>query len=271
VKKVQVVCPECGVAKFIPIPTSVICRPDGLITVKVPNSLVCEHSFQIYLDQNMAIRGYQKSDFEINITADSSEGDETEKKAAPMNPIELLKGVGAENAPVLIESFLTISPTIIIAVPSNRVESASSGILAAIPDLKERVYFISREDYNKTWRNRVFSSEFIGAYVFDWEIKSVLKAPDKKLKPKFGQVVWDEIMKSRGEETQKIIFSNWSKKIIMYADVSADLIVKNARIKRKEIVGFLSEHKQFDEKKVPFEIIIKRLIHTKGGKFEEYL
>ncbi len=62
--KVDVICPVCKKKGHINIPKNVL-KEGGLTTISIPCKAMCEHNFQIFLDQHSNIRGYQKVDFEI--------------------------------------------------------------------------------------------------------------------------------------------------------------------------------------------------------------
>ncbi len=63
---VQVICPVCKSKAVIQIPKSVINNATQLTTVSVPKGKICPHHFQLFLDKNFVIRGYQKVDFQLN-------------------------------------------------------------------------------------------------------------------------------------------------------------------------------------------------------------
>lgn len=57
-------CPVCKLKKKLKFPKSVIKYTKQLTTISIPKSLVCEHHFQVFVDKNFMVRGYQKVDFE---------------------------------------------------------------------------------------------------------------------------------------------------------------------------------------------------------------
>jgi len=63
---VQVICPVCKSKDVIQIPKSVINNATQLTTISIPKDKICPHHFQLFLDKNFAIRGYQKEDFQLN-------------------------------------------------------------------------------------------------------------------------------------------------------------------------------------------------------------
>lgn len=64
-EKIPVVCPICKSKKEIEIPESIINQASQLTTISLPKGLVCKHHFQIFVDKNYKVRGYQKVDFEL--------------------------------------------------------------------------------------------------------------------------------------------------------------------------------------------------------------
>ena len=59
-------CPICRTKKGVKFPRSIINQAKQLTTVSVTKGLLCGHHFQIFIDKNFKIRGYQKVDFELS-------------------------------------------------------------------------------------------------------------------------------------------------------------------------------------------------------------
>jgi hypothetical protein len=64
-ENIHVVCPTCKTPKNLKIPSKIINQAKQLTTVSIPSGVVCEHSFQSFVDKNFIVRGYQKVDFEF--------------------------------------------------------------------------------------------------------------------------------------------------------------------------------------------------------------
>ena len=60
--KVSIICPNCKKEKDLFIGLNAIKVSKTLTTVSIPPGFCCEHHFQVYLDKNFHIRGYQKVD-----------------------------------------------------------------------------------------------------------------------------------------------------------------------------------------------------------------
>jgi len=104
-KEVRFVCPECQTKNKLDIPKKIINQSKQLTTVSIPSGLICQHSFQAFIDKNFKIRGYQKVDFDLSKMEymESSEIDkESGQEAEPLVPliqdiIQLLRGYVNEN------------------------------------------------------------------------------------------------------------------------------------------------------------------------------
>ncbi|TFG25178.1 MAG: hypothetical protein EU529_01975 [Promethearchaeota archaeon] len=65
-KEVRIVCPQCNKRNELTIPSKIINQSKQLTTVSIPSGLVCEHTFQAFIDKNFKVRGYQKIDYELS-------------------------------------------------------------------------------------------------------------------------------------------------------------------------------------------------------------
>lgn len=66
-EEVRLQCPNCRAVGFRKIPSSLVDEVEGLASVLVPKSAICEHAFQVYLDRDFNVRGYQKVDHAIEL------------------------------------------------------------------------------------------------------------------------------------------------------------------------------------------------------------
>jgi len=63
---IQFICPVCKSNKELKISKSVVNQAKSLTTVSIPSGLICNHSFQAFIDKQFKVRGYQKVDFEFD-------------------------------------------------------------------------------------------------------------------------------------------------------------------------------------------------------------
>ena len=64
-KNVLIICPECKTQKFLKVPSKILIQSQNVVTVSIPTKTVCDHHFQVFVDRNADVRGYQKVDFEF--------------------------------------------------------------------------------------------------------------------------------------------------------------------------------------------------------------
>lgn len=67
-EKILLRCPKCETQKFLKVPSKIIYQSESVITIGIPIGLICDHSFQAYVDNNSDVRGYQVVDFVIHKT-----------------------------------------------------------------------------------------------------------------------------------------------------------------------------------------------------------
>ncbi|MFX0039210.1 MAG: hypothetical protein ACFFCY_06300 [Promethearchaeota archaeon] len=65
-QEILVICPTCKAKKELKIPTRIINQAKHLTTVSIPSGPVCKHGFQVFVDKNFKVRGYQIVDFEFS-------------------------------------------------------------------------------------------------------------------------------------------------------------------------------------------------------------
>jgi hypothetical protein len=261
-KRVNVVCPVCSKSKQIPIPKDIITKPEGLTTLSVPPNIVSQHGFQLYLDQNFLIRGYLTSDFEVQIV-----GQQGPANPKTVNPSELLKIFGEDVLSLLIESLITNSITFIIGVQAGDIDHIKQEFLKIVPELEKRLYILGREEYNQVWKVRVYSSEFRDSFVFDFSLGVLVKSPEKNKKSKFGLFVLNDLKNTRGDAAQSVMLRNWNKKIELLAENVNQLYSKDNKLKSKDIIKTLEKTANYNEKNIPFEVLVNRLVATKGPMF----
>lgn len=58
-----ITCPVCAANDEISFPKEIFSRENQIITVSIPQGTICEHPFQLYLDNDYNIKGYQKIDY----------------------------------------------------------------------------------------------------------------------------------------------------------------------------------------------------------------
>jgi hypothetical protein len=92
-------CPICKTKKGLNFPKSVITQAKGLTTMSIAKGLVCKHQFQAFVDKNLAVRGYQKVDFEFNPIKNETEEISPQKEDKDLFENLILEGNYLEYTP----------------------------------------------------------------------------------------------------------------------------------------------------------------------------
>ncbi|MHA1889480.1 MAG: hypothetical protein ACTSYS_00685, partial [Promethearchaeota archaeon] len=70
-RDINVICPVCNQKHSFSVPIDIIQNNiKGVSTIAI--NAQCGHSFHIFVDKNFAVRGYQRSDFDIKLDAPSA-------------------------------------------------------------------------------------------------------------------------------------------------------------------------------------------------------
>lgn len=77
--EITFICPICKSNKELEISKSIVNQAKSLATIAIPSDLVCEHSFQAFIDKHFKVRGYQKADFEFDKNEKDDQNDKTLK------------------------------------------------------------------------------------------------------------------------------------------------------------------------------------------------
>ena len=65
-KEINITCPQCNTINKVNIPEKIIEKTKQLTTVSIPSGYMCQHTFQLFIDKDFKIRGYQKVDYSIS-------------------------------------------------------------------------------------------------------------------------------------------------------------------------------------------------------------
>ncbi|MHA1898082.1 MAG: hypothetical protein ACTSU2_11870, partial [Promethearchaeota archaeon] len=174
--KIRVICPKCNKSNNIRIPlTTIKSSGRGLTKVLIPAQTVCEHTFQIFVDRNGSIRGYETPDYELQFVIDKAEKKEEigdKGKFVIFNSL-----FGNEIMYKLLRSLLNRYP--IFCITENDF------ILKYFKDFIVKIFdsnlltVCNMADYNNTYSKLVYGSKNKNAFVFNADIKTIIKEPFK--------------------------------------------------------------------------------------------
>jgi len=58
--RIFIQCPKCQIKRVITVPRNLVAQSQCLTTVAMSFGLACNHSFNVFIDKNFKVRGYQK-------------------------------------------------------------------------------------------------------------------------------------------------------------------------------------------------------------------
>ncbi len=134
VREVQMICPVCSNTNKISIPIKVVNQSKQLTTVSIPSGLVCEHTFQAFVDKNFQVRGYQKVDYALSKmeilagsveTSEAIEGKQSSLSSLPLfqEIINLLRG-NVDDREVLGSGLFTLDGKVLYSsLPHNTLSN----------------------------------------------------------------------------------------------------------------------------------------------------
>ncbi|MFX1459615.1 MAG: hypothetical protein ACFFBT_09105 [Promethearchaeota archaeon] len=138
--KIIIKCPICKKCKDISIPEFTDSQKSHLVTISIPKGMICEHHFQVFVDKNNNIRGYQKVDIELedNVAKNLEDHD--------------------------ISKYLTIEGNYVKFEP-NTIKDSTSEALEIQSKLEKKEPMSLKDIYNEFWEfidnNNFFFSDFI--------------------------------------------------------------------------------------------------------------
>ncbi len=197
----------------------------GLITINVPQKLVCEHAFQIFVDRNGKVRGYQSVDFQLEL--------KKEIKETIKSTLEEMKktDISIQGIMSLITSnlFLRITKCLLLKIPitiisSNQLlnDNLKSMFGDRFPEFTS-TKFINQLDYNEDY-------SWTGLVV-DLNFKMVNQDPSLS-RFLIGQDLSSDLWRSSDPLTQRVLFENFIDRLLLDYNIF-EQVLKHERGKIK--------------------------------------
>jgi hypothetical protein len=169
----MVKCPICNLERKIEIPTNIVNKTSHLSAVLIPKNIVCEHTFHAFVDKNLTVRGYQKTDFELPIGFEEQRIDENLILESDLVYFETLKwNISPNNLKYLIRGIIFKKNTVFV-----------------IPDSKEDLVEILEKVFNFMFKD-----------TFKHDITIIKKSIYKKMKKDFKNntiIGWKKILNDK--------------------------------------------------------------------------
>ncbi|MFW9959015.1 MAG: hypothetical protein ACFFCT_13170 [Candidatus Odinarchaeota archaeon] len=168
--KLRITCPDptCKKMKEISVPqTTLMETGSGIVTISISKDYICNHSFQVFVDQQGRIRGYKKPDFELTFDIED-DIDKIETDVTHEEDDRVLSGVrvvmGEELLLKTMRAALCGLPIYAITdIPSIRaIMGKFRNVLQ--PYTKE-IIVCSLQEYNQKYSEQLSSSDYDTALV----------------------------------------------------------------------------------------------------------
>lgn len=221
-------CPVCQKVGQMEIPPEILeQKRAGLVTVNIPRDYVCPHAFQVFIDRNNMVRGYQKNDFQVEL--------KREIKEVVQNALENYKIAEISASGIMhvasTEIFLSIVKSLLLEIPITIVSQDdffNKGIIAffadSLPGIKS-VKIIPKLDYDQGYN--------WSGLVVDINYKMVNQDPSHS-QFLIGEDLSNAIWNAPDSLTQKILFNNFINKIkqdyVLFENV-VDRLVHKTKLK----------------------------------------
>ncbi|MHA1453052.1 MAG: hypothetical protein ACTSRD_09345, partial [Promethearchaeota archaeon] len=172
-------CPVCNADDYIFIPSMAIAGTGkGLTSIFCPVETICEHSFQIFVDNNGIVRGYETSDYELTF-APVEDHVEERIEVGDKGIIQIIRTIFADE--IFFKSIRS-------AFNNNEVyciteqEYLHDNLRAFFHKLFgvycPEITVCTMREYNRTVRKTVYSSKHKQALLFNADLTAIIKQPE---------------------------------------------------------------------------------------------
>ncbi|MHA1340004.1 MAG: hypothetical protein ACTSRZ_07405 [Promethearchaeota archaeon] len=174
--KARVICPKCQKSEYIEISRELLKRSGkGLTTILIPKDLICEHSFQIFVDRNGAVRGYETPDYELTFSPMEEEEEKT-FEIGDKSILEVLFSILDEE--IFYKTIRTIflgGNVYCITDQKYLKENLKNFLQRIFGDYCTEIFVVNTKEYNEFYRKRVYASSEKLSFVFNMDINVIVK------------------------------------------------------------------------------------------------
>ena len=252
---VEIICPSCGVKGGIELPETLFKNiQKGLATVNVPVAAVCEHSFQVFIDRNGMVRGYQKVDFELEIKREIRQSVEDALKELKRIEISLQGILSLLTTDIflrILKCLLLRTPILIICSNPDLVEVLKTFFSDKFPEFMKSK-FLPDFDY-------VNQKIEVPGLIVDLNLKMVNQDP---IKNRFfiGQDWVKEVWGMKDAVSQKISFTTFINNLFNHLDIMAVFLAQQSgKIKIESFTKLFREKANLAIRKEEIEFLLEML------------
>ncbi len=215
-KALNVQCPVCNQKQDVEVPTRIIRENiKGVSTIAI--NAQCGHSFHIFVDKNFAIRGYQRSDFDVTATA--VETTQVQNYSLP----GIVKMFGEEPFALAMRAILLNQKAIIIGSDQQILKSLFINFIALfekeLQDSAETIEIMSKEEFEHQ-----SPLQYNTNLVIDLDFSVVKNNPFQSEKAKNERELLKQSLNVKNVEQQKNDLKERISDVFLYANVMLNFI-----------------------------------------------
>lgn len=178
--KIRVICPVCQKNNSLFVPKAKILNSGkGLTTVFVHSGLVCQHSFQIFIDKNGKVRGHETPDFELKFIPTEEElpkpPQQEEDSAGNMLIIRAI--FGEETLLKCLRCALNKHDIICITESKIILNQFQPYFKKLFGIYTPEINVVTLDEYNKNLRSQIFGTKKRNNFVFNTDLSVIIKHP----------------------------------------------------------------------------------------------
>ncbi|MBD3185578.1 hypothetical protein GF325_02020 [Candidatus Bathyarchaeota archaeon] len=217
-RNIDLICPVCNTKQSIQLPVDLIANNiKGVSTIAI--NAQCGHSFHIFVDKNFAVRGYQRSDFDIQL---DTAGTVEREPIQDLSLSAVVRMFGEDAFVHAMHSMLLGQKCVLYGSDQQILKSLFINFIEIfereIGDSADALEIMSKDEYESI--NPVMYSNDL---VIDLDF-SVVKVDPFNDKLKLERDLLKECLDVKDVEAQKNLFKEKIAKIFLYANVILNFI-----------------------------------------------
>lgn len=274
-------CPICSKRAKVPVPTYIFERKKaGIIKIQIHAGIVCEHQFVAFIDQKFVARGYERIDFQLEISPRAPGAGETGAGAAEGVPApaggvpevsigDIVSKFGSFASTYLLHANIFNFPMYLVVSPTdapNLGASLNRLLRQSIPSEIEYDDLVTQIDRKKFLKVKIINEEFL---VLDTN-GIVLNSPwGEKKKMSFEEYLIRKAMDADEEEEQVRAIVQGVRELYQRAQFAKDKLESVGQIYESDLKDALS--KQFGIKHSDYQLDLVTLLVRRRFKRGEKL
>ncbi len=215
-KTLSVQCPACNRKQNVEVPAKIIQENiKGVFVIAI--NAQCGHSFQIFVDRRLVIRGYQRSDFEVATTA--VEAVQVQSYSLP----GIVKMFGEEPFALAMRAILLNQKVVLIGSDQQMLKSLFINFISfferELQDSSDAMEIMLKEEYEHQ-----DPMQYNTNLVIDLDFSVVKGNPNRNGKPTIERELLKRYMNIKDIEKQKNELKACISRIFMYSNIMLGFI-----------------------------------------------